>query len=348
MKILNFLVGLAVIAPLGCGDDTGQPSLLSNGCNLHTERVADLEGDEVEAGIVALDSSHIFLERVHNINVYDRRGRLLRIIGQEGEGPGEFHRIQALAVTSAGNIVAVDPPRMSILSPDGTIVSTTTMPVRINRGGLEIARGDTLFAAGSMPTNDRFGSPFAQMTFDGTLLRYFGDNEVESVDAVMAGRMMPRLIAYDSQYGVVSVKQFAFVLEQWNADGTLKGATAVENDWFAWPPARPSGTDAHSLNPESMFKGIQFDDHGRVWLVAQVPDRNWKAVKDGSSPDLPNLFDTFIEVLDPTSLHSVCSARLDGYPQGFPSPGYLATYRLNAASEPIITIWKVNVTVRPS
>lgn len=68
-----------------------------------------------QGNVYALDMQ---LSQVH---VFDRNGELLRTIGREGEGPGEFRRAGFMFLTPEGNVGVLQqmPGRVVLLAPDG-------------------------------------------------------------------------------------------------------------------------------------------------------------------------------------------------------------------------------------
>jgi hypothetical protein len=70
----------------------------------------DAQGD-----VYALD---VQLSQVH---VFSRDGQLLRTIGREGEGPGEFRRASQMFLTPDGNVAVLQrmPGKLVLLTPDG-------------------------------------------------------------------------------------------------------------------------------------------------------------------------------------------------------------------------------------
>ena len=68
-----------------------------------------------QGNVYALDMQ---LSQVH---VFDKHGNLVRTIGREGEGPGEFRRANQMFLTPEGNVAVVQqmPGKLVLLTPDG-------------------------------------------------------------------------------------------------------------------------------------------------------------------------------------------------------------------------------------
>lgn len=59
--------------------------------------------------------------QLSQVNVFDRDGALLRTIGREGEGPGEFRRASGMFLTPDGKVAVLQtmPGKLVLLTPDG-------------------------------------------------------------------------------------------------------------------------------------------------------------------------------------------------------------------------------------
>jgi hypothetical protein len=70
---------------------------------------------DAKGNVYALDM------QLSQVNVFDRDGHLLRTIGREGEGPGEFRRPSGMFLTPEGNVAVLQqmPGKLILLTPDG-------------------------------------------------------------------------------------------------------------------------------------------------------------------------------------------------------------------------------------
>jgi DNA-binding beta-propeller fold protein YncE len=86
---------------------------------------------------------------VGRISVFDRSGKLLRIIGKAGTGPGEFRTPHALEFDSRGRLVVADRHnhRIQILTKEGEFLAEYGAFGRVS--GLAIDRNDTIYTADS-------------------------------------------------------------------------------------------------------------------------------------------------------------------------------------------------------
>jgi len=62
----------------------------------------------------------------HNIKIYDQNGNLLKILGRQGKGPGEFRRIRGIDIDSNGEIYVSDMAnqRISIFDSSGNFLNS--------------------------------------------------------------------------------------------------------------------------------------------------------------------------------------------------------------------------------
>ncbi len=107
-------------------------------------------------GVAQLDDGRILVVNggTHELRFYDGTGRLVRSVGGEGDGPGEFRFPALLAVTSADTIVVFDPEarRFSVLNGQGRFVRTIPLtafigsPVGRVSGGRIITESSTASA----------------------------------------------------------------------------------------------------------------------------------------------------------------------------------------------------------
>ena len=89
-------------------------------------RIADIE--------VASDGRIVVLDEMsHNVRVFSPQGRLLRVIGEHGQGPEEFMQPVGIELNEDDELIVVDPEnsRLSRWTLDGTLMATTNFPIGI-------------------------------------------------------------------------------------------------------------------------------------------------------------------------------------------------------------------------
>jgi len=273
----------------------------------------------------------------------------LRTIGREGEGPGEFKGIRALVELPDGGIAVFDSRnlRLTYFTRELELRSDHSLPVRVSRyGPMRLPDGGWALPGRVMDV-EHYGSALARVDSVGQLLAYYGWDETET-EGNLSGTLLPRVVAYHPRVGLVSMKQFAYFLELWDDDGTLSDVYDPDVDWFNWPPS-PS-PDPHSIlgEPENMFYGIQFDDEGRLWILAQIEGEDWESgLENGRIVDHTKWLDFRIEVLDPESRQTLCATRVTDkrFTGGFPGPGVLQSYSEDRLGRPTLTFWQLSLRV---
>lgn len=86
-----------------------------------------------------------------DIKVFDDDGRLLRVIGGAGDGPGELRGPFVLAALPGDTLVVLDQrARLAVYGPDGTYVGGWQVPVRPVFGMVLARDGNSLLIAGTI------------------------------------------------------------------------------------------------------------------------------------------------------------------------------------------------------
>lgn len=108
------------------------------------------------AGIVADDRGNAYVldQESNNIKVFSKSGELLRTIGRQGQGPGEFRNPASIFFRPDGNIGVMQmmPNRISVLTPLGLGVEDMFLPGLPSAGFQAVERampqGDHLIVSG--------------------------------------------------------------------------------------------------------------------------------------------------------------------------------------------------------
>lgn len=246
----------------------------------------------------------------------------------------------ALSGDSVG-VLDAGTQRLSVLGPALDFARSVTLPGSV--GEAVLVRDGWLAVNGALVGRDGLLAPlhYVRWDFDHALLtRSFGRIEGEH-DLRRVMSVGPR-----GELWVATVNGFR--LERWNQQGELERQVTLDPEVFGDLPGGSIGTP--SQPPSSFITALEVDEDGRVWLVATVPDRNWKAAWSGirlepgreltraTRPRRRRLFDTLITVFSPEGevllQHSLDAVVVDAW------RGSFATTHLDRAGEPVIEIWR--------
>lgn len=129
LQSLRFVLGLSCALVLGCGVETStldEPIFwsISEG-----SRIGSL--DDLDQALTAIarpvlgSSGELFVPQPGdaNVRVYDSEGRLLRLIGQRGNGPGEFQQMSSVGFIGDTLYIA-DVGRVTLMSASGEYLTS--------------------------------------------------------------------------------------------------------------------------------------------------------------------------------------------------------------------------------
>ncbi|MFC1553474.1 BF3164 family lipoprotein [candidate division KSB1 bacterium] len=114
--------------------------------------------------------------------VYDKNGRFIRQIGQQGQGPGEFSRPNYFTIDESGNIFVLDTrnSRITVFKPDGTFDYSFNLGSRQGFNRYIISENNEMIVS---KDSEYY---FSIYDTDGELLREFGemvrDNEDDNAN----------------------------------------------------------------------------------------------------------------------------------------------------------------------
>jgi len=103
------------------------------------------------------------------IGVFDERGRLLRTVGSEGPGPGEFLSIWGLATVQGDTVLVVENSRLTVLDPDLQYVRILGHTGRV-QDVVQLADGRYVLRVEGLPSPH----PLHVMDASGRLVHSFG------------------------------------------------------------------------------------------------------------------------------------------------------------------------------
>ena len=113
--------------------------------------------------------------RSYDLKVVDGEGRIIRVIGGEGEGPGEFKALLDAVLLSDDRILALDAGRVlaTLFDATGEVLSTVPLQDQLDPR-VVVAMDDSAFLIGGMVTSPSEGNDMARIySLDGSVSESF-------------------------------------------------------------------------------------------------------------------------------------------------------------------------------
>ena len=318
----------------------------------HLLRMGDVDGpgslaDAVRTVAVDRFGNYYVVEYVENwqILVFDAAGRHLRTVGRSGQGPGEYRRIDQLAI-HGDTLFVIDPGNRRITKT--TLEGVPLQHIDIQAANVfrvaQISPRDLLMAA-VIPTRERAGLPLHVVDLETGAIRSFGDENPVYRPAGPPHLNM-RVISLSTSGQVWSARRTAYELELWNAGHESRVLGLFRDvEWFKPHLERPVGT---ADPPPAWLSDIKELDAQTLAALIVVPVDNYtevlgpkRLIDDFLQHDysrLRELFDTVIEIIDVSTRTVIKSERVDQYLDGF-IPGASRVYAIdNVDGVPVLDI----------
>lgn len=282
--------------------------------------------------------------------VFDQSGKFLRTLGRDGEGPGEFARIMKIGLSPEGDIHAFDYSQLreTLYSEDLELMDTRLLPFRV-RDVEWFGDGRVVVAARSF-SPAVVGFPLHTLGVERNVELSFGAVD-ETVRPDMTA-LQRRFITRASDDSVWAAYVHKYTIEEWSISGERRRVIARSADWFlpwfsenGFSPAQP---------PQPEVQEVFQDPDGLLWVICILSDPNWPAgLTSGSAEgggygvsDWERLFDSYVEVIDTSTMELVASRRYDEYFLGFTNRGHIIGYREDAEGTPSIDLWTASIAGR--
>ena len=241
---------------------------------------------------VRLSDGRILVADRSELKLFDAGGKILQVVGREGQGPGEFGQLREVCVTPGDTIIAINynNPRVSVFDRNGAHVRTFTPQGRIPPNGclpdgtlLLEARGPRVAAAGAGRGRGAVADrdvTVHRIRSDGTLVNPIGSFPGGSLDFVFSRtvNLVPHLDSIyagdgrTTEFGVYTSTGKLVRIVRWKDPLIAVTADMVESS--APRPARGSTGAAPPLPRTSAtlpaYRAIKVDPLGRVWVQDYV------------------------------------------------------------------------------
>lgn len=274
------------------------------------------------------------------ILIYDADGTYEGHMGRRGRGPGEFGYIGRLLPLSGDSLAALDIRDLSIKILDQHGNQARSVPLPFRPDDLISVAHDEWMVAGTWHTPARVGYVLHQVNSVGDV-----NASLSRGDPVLPSRpsMGQRHIA-GGENGVWSIRPDRYELEFWRA-GELE---FVLDRRVAWFPDRDNEGARTSWrdSPAPWVVDLEVDDAGLVWVMGIVPKAGWEPHPDrGLTLRREELYDTFVEVIDPKLPSVLAGARVSGNAGTITGEGLIVTEREDSNGVLLLDIWRPTLTI---
>ena len=319
----NFLLCVAIA---GCGAEEPPPEASgpcpTGDCRIeleHITRVTDVDEpgilnpglprlQETESGTFVTAS----LDRTQ-IAEFGPDGRLTKVIGRSGQGPGEFG-VATDPVPGPGDTLFVGDlglGRISMFGPDRALAGTLPMPFF---GGPAFVMPDGSFlVAAQIRTNELIGYPMHVVDREGRVVRSFGTDEPQYRPDLRY--ILTRKVAPGQDGTVWGIAPARYILERWDPfTGELLQSTRIRSDWFR--ESAEEYTD-ETVRPLPLVVGLWEDEEGLVWTIVRDADVDWAPPPRANEhrpvdrQQYDRTYDWVLEVVDPGPGRVLTSRRFD-------------------------------------
>ena len=355
-KMRSLLGLLAVATSAGAQSKIELPSRLScSKCRIERVLVATLRdsgttallGGKGKRTTVATDSKGRFYvsdaDRTR-IAVFGANGLLIRTIGREGDGPGEFRQITRITVTRGDTIRVYEsvPPRESIFAPTHDFVRLRPAP----RSMLSFAMLSDGRLVGNIVSGqpDLVGLPLHLTDSTGAIALSFGSDD-PVFRAGMQG-LLNRSVTLDSDDAVYAAHSQAYKIELWSLrSGKLLREYSRSVSWFK--PRTQMPDIEKGIEPPPHTEDVFRAADGFLWMNIQRADRTfWFAIVAGglhgkTVNDVNKYLDSTFEVVDPIGGRVLASRRFDEPSYSMFRDGLVFSPSFGSNDEPRIKIWRL-------
>jgi len=286
------------------------------------------------------------------LKVFDVGGGFERYVGREGRGPGEFGIALHLLKLSGDSILVYDLGlrRLTLFDPEMEPVQTARVPLVI-RDWTTAEDGSVLANGISNAEDDRYPL-FHEISSAAGVERSFG--EARPRDSLSYDLTLRNLVSIASgRFWAAEMTRYR--LTEWSRDGAQLRSLERDVDWFE--PHGDFGPNGPERPPSPGLLDLSVDADGLLWVLALVPDPEWRtAFAPGEDlygresmvvDDYDRLYDTIVEVIDPTAGRVVSSQRFDPRLRGFAGAGLAYSESAYDNLQPYVQLWRLRRAPRP-
>jgi len=280
------------------------------------------------------------------IQVFDHEGAFSRILGREGEGPGEYRRIVDLNADAYGVLWVLDGTNMRVSAIDtheGEVTGTELVPYGILPSGMKVLpNGDYLLGA-RIPTKENIGK-WTHLVRPGEGIVWSAEDDDQDV---FNSDWRQRWFAPDSAgFWVVWGKQ-AYQMEYRDyTEGRIQRVLRPERKWWTNEQVLIAGKGGETgvWAPQSMVMGAHLED-GVLWTLIITAGTDARRSWLGGKIDPSKYQDQYIEAFDAGTGELLESEKMDldgGTIMGFSDQGLVMVYDV-VGEVPHITLYRLGL-----
>jgi hypothetical protein len=276
-------------------------------CEIRLEPIATLGGADLPFEVdfrssVAVMSDGSFLVaptmNTGEVGVFDPAGQFERVVGREGQGPGEYQRISTIRVGPGDTVHVIEYGLVSKLGPDLAFLNRMPLQSPPPDQWTVLPSGDLVVLAVRLGGN----TPPMRLHVMGRDGRYV-------TSFAPAPRAYSRTDDHDERIGALwpsrrygglwYAKQNRYALDLY-VDHEPQRSIVRELDWFQpWEGDLPG--EGFQRPPRPQLTSIAERPDGLLTVVINRADANWQELPRTGTLDRNRVFDGVIEVLDPVA-----------------------------------------------
>jgi hypothetical protein len=288
------------------------------GCTIELSKIATLSdptgGVDIDAkSVVTRDRDgryYVWIRDRSGIAMFDQVGKLLRVIGRSGRGPGEFDHVEGPVAAGRGDSLFVFSNRtLSVWTPDRKFARSAGLPSAVF--DLEMLDSGSMLINAAVRTPESAGFPLHVLSATGAVLRSFGAEKAELSRACFACILRHASLDRDRTTVWVTLPG-SYELQQWTLSGQLRRRLLGHSPWF---PTITEAEQAAMRVQLSPITEVNVDDDGLIWIRARYPAigvastetqaRGVSAIRTTPAPGC------VLEVIDPKLGRLVASQHFD-------------------------------------
>lgn len=268
--------------------------------------------------------------------VYRSDGRLIRELGPEGDGPGEFRRPVSVEPLPGDSVLVRDQGRGAVFVLRSDLTVVRTVAVRESLGPQVVLEWpDIVFFKGRGRVDPSVvPAVYINAAFK---LASLGTEQLRVVNSIGEGWGGGE-VAVAGPFAVWTWEYNPYRLERWTAGGKRTHLIERQPPWFP-DSAVPMAPVHRGQRPPAHLQAAQQDEAGRLWVFANVPVKVWPegdAVHPGNAMD--EYYRTRVEVIDPEAGRVIASTMLDAWIVSALPGQRAAIYGTNEMGAPFVRI----------